>query len=342
MKRALCCLLIVLMPVVISTAIGSAAQTTNTEPECVATAGRICHLAVQITTEKARGAGTDDAVYFDIGPLAWRLNNPKHNDFEGGQVDQFDLPFSKDIKLTKDDILWRRLQKKGVFGFTGTSDGLDGAWHPERLVLIIDGVPEPAITIKERLNSSCWFWSESHTLEVRESYANARNFARSLRLQANDKLKSFDKFIGFATTPFKKIGISGWLDCPDSRECLQGQRCGTCGEMPKKVCATGQVSESATSTDGLATTDLKVSTIEFCRDGKMCSDQVELKDVDPVNQRYIRIEYRHKGRRVPKCGERVRVCGKLRWDTDKEGWWEIHPCGGADITFLEPAKDPCQ
>lgn len=340
MRRALCCLLIVLIPVVISTAIGSAARATKTESECVPTAGRICRLAVQISTEKARGAGTDDSVYFDIGPLAWRLNNPKHNDFVGGHVDQFDLPFSQDIKLAKDDILWRRLQKKGVFGLTGTSDGLDGAWHPERLVLIVDGVPEPAITIKEPLNSSCWFWSEPRAFNVRESYANATNFVRSLRMEQNCELKSFDKFIGFATTPFKKMGISGWLDCPDSRECSEGKRCQTCGEMPKKVCATGQVAASATSTDGLATIDLKVSKIEFCRDGKTCEDQVELKD--QVNQRFIRIEYRHKGRRVPKCGERVRVCGKLRWDTDKEGWWEIHPCSGEDITFLAPANDGCQ
>lgn len=309
---------------------------------CQPTAGRICRLAVEITTAKARGAGTDDAVYFDIGPLSWRLNNPKHNDFEGGHVDRFELPLSEKITLTKDDILWLRLQKKGLFGLNGTSDGVDGAWHPERLVLIVDGVPQPEVTMDASLNSSCWFWSAQRALNVRQSYANATNFARGLRMEQNCKLKSFDKFIGFATTPFKKMGISGWLDCPDSRECLQGKRCGTCGETPKKVCATGKVDASATSTDGLATIDLKVGRIEFCRDGKICSDQVELKDVDPVNQRFIRIEYKYKGRRVPQRDEEVRVCGRLRWDTDKEGWWEIHPRRCEDVSFMASGKNGCQ
>src|SRR5215813_9343141 len=88
--------------------------TRNKTDGCDPIGNRVCKLAVQITTRKDRGAGTDNAVYFDIGPLSWRLNNPGHNDFEGGRTDEFDISPPHDVLLTTDDILWLRLQKKGL------------------------------------------------------------------------------------------------------------------------------------------------------------------------------------------------------------------------------------
>ncbi|HSE30464.1 MAG TPA: hypothetical protein VLA93_02690 [Pyrinomonadaceae bacterium] len=70
---------------------GQSPQKSTKENDCKPVANRVCKLAVQITTLNGRGAGTDNAVYFDIGPLLWRLNNPGHNDFESGHTDEFDL-----------------------------------------------------------------------------------------------------------------------------------------------------------------------------------------------------------------------------------------------------------
>ena len=56
--------------------------------------------------------------------------------------------------------------------------------------------------------------------------------------------------------------------------------------------------------------------------------------------RYIRIEYDppflHAGwyAIVPREGERGRICGEVKWDTDDEGWYEIHPHHPAAITKL--------
>ena len=162
-------------------------------------------------------------------------------------------------------------------------------------------------------------------------------------MKPNGELKPFSRFIGFATTSLgKKMGVSGWLSCPDSRECLKGTRRNTCAESPKSVCVTGSVCASATSTDGLASIDLAVSKIEFCREVDGCADQVTLNDLDPVNQRYLRIEYRYKRHRVPKEKEQVRFCGRLRWDTDQEGWWEIHTDKCHDVHFLGSGKDGCR
>ena len=306
------------------TATAQSPQSKSAANTCVPTGKRICTLAVQITTAKNGGAGTDNAVYFDIGPLSWLLNKPGRNDFEAGNTDEFDISPPSGLTLTTDDILWLRLHKKGLGGVTGTGDGFAGAWHPEKVVLIVNGAPWRTANITEPLNSRCWFWSHAVAMQPRESYANAASFVRALRLQPQRELGSFSRFIGFATTTvFKKNGISGWLHCPDAIECQSGKRVKRCGNVPANVCAKGRVRAVGKSTDGFATIDLEVSKIEFCAEGRC--DEAVVKDLDAVNRRYLRIEYRHKRRRVPGCGEEVRMCGRLRWDTDKEGWWEIHP-----------------
>ena len=292
----------------------------NAASPCVPTGKRVCTLAVRITTAKDSGAGTHNAVYFDIGPLSWRLQK----DFKAGHTDEFDISPPTNLILTTDDILWLRLHKKGICGFSGTGDGLSGAWHPEKLDLIVNGALWKTAEIKEPLNSECWFWGEPVTMQPRQSYANATNFVRALRLQRQAELGPFSRFIAFATTIAKQSGISGWRKCPDETECQNGKRIKHCAEMPARVCASGHVLAVAKSTDGFATIDLDVTKIEFCDNVQPC-ESATVKDLDPVNRRFLRIEYRHKGRRVPCGGEDVRMCGRLLWDTDKEGWWEIHP-----------------
>jgi PLAT/LH2 domain len=316
---------------------------TSSQPneDCVSVGNRICKLTVEITTRKDRGAGTDNAVYFDIGPMSWRLNTAR-NDFESGGTDEFDISPPADLKLTTDDILWLRLHKKGLFGITGTRDGFDGAWHPEQVVLIVNGVPWPAANIDEPLNSRCWFWRKPVTMNPPNPYSNAANFARTLRLQPNQELRTVDKLSGFLTIGVKKLGISGWLNLPERMECLNGRPLRQQLNKPWSVCATGRVNASAKSTDGLGTIDLKVGKIEFCGEDGNCYDQAILKDLDAENRpRYLRAEYKYRGRTMPKKDEEVRLCGNLRWDTDKEGWWEIHPRNCQDVTFLSPKPQKC-
>jgi hypothetical protein len=40
--------------------------------------------------------------------------------------------------------------------------------------------------------------------------------------------------------------------------------------------------------------------------------------------------------RLPAQGERVRISGTVKWDTDYEWWYEIHPTGPEDVEFLQP------
>jgi len=303
--------------------------------KCLPDETHFCTLTVKITTEKGRGAGTDNAVYFDIGPIGWRLNTSHHNDFESGRVDVFELKTLDYKPIRKSDILWFRLQKKGLFGYTGFHDGFDGAWHPQTLEVSIDGQPRPIIRVDKPLNSKWWFWRGCPPNgRVVNPYSSAASFVRSLRIQQNKELSSIDKFTGFFTTPlFKKNGLSGWLKCMETREGSNSLG-NVCGSIPERVCARGTVyRKPGKSLDGLATIDLDVDEITFCRKGN-CTDRALRKNIDPERSRYLRVEYEHKANSVPAKDRKVRVCGELRWDTDREGWWEIHTHSKEDLLPL--------
>jgi hypothetical protein len=280
-----------------------------------------------VATSDIRGSGTDNAVYFDVGPWAWKLNKPFHNDFERGRTDRFSLKVPAGFALR--DILWLRLHKKGLLGVTGTRDGFTGAWHPKSITLLVNGTVYASSEVSTPLNSHYWFWTNLSGLD---RYAEPASFARSLRLKPNEKLSWIARATGFVTTPlFKKRGISGWLKCPEEQEDLSSVK--SCSRVPPRVCATGKVFRSpAISNDGFATIDLSLTVLEFCSEPESCSKRVELNDPrDPIGRRYLRVEYRHRKNRVPKKDEQVRICGRLLWDTDREGWWEIHPRDPNDV-----------
>jgi PLAT/LH2 domain-containing protein len=282
---------------------------------------KVNSLKVRIVTHRERGAGTDNAVYFDIGPLAWKLNKRFHNDFESGSDDTYELTVPDDF--TEDDILWLRLHKKGFAHFIGTRDGLTGAWHPKTVTLIINGTESKPVVVDDPLNSSCWYWRSP-----RSDRSGLDLFARSLRAIPNEKLRLFSKLSGFVTTVFKKNGISPWLPNPAVKECNHSGQ----STVPALVCATGEVLRKAHSTDGFETIDMNVAKVEACSgDIDNCPEVVW---VDPVHgfklRRYIRVENRHAHNRV-NVGKVTRICGTLRWDTDNEGWWEIHPRNANDL-----------
>jgi hypothetical protein len=278
-------------------------------------------LKVRIVTHRERGAGTDNTVYFDIGPLAWKLNKRFHNDFESGSDDTYELAVPHDF--TQDDILWLRLHKKGFACFIGTSDGLTGAWHPESVTLIVNGTESEPVLVDDPLNSSCWYW------RTPRSYRSGLDlFADSLRARPNAKLGFFSKLSGFITILFKKNGISPWLSNPAVKECKRAGQ----PPVPALVCATGEVLRKAHSTDGLETIDMTVVKIESCT-GKIdnCAETVFVDAAHGFKLlRYIRVENRHAHNRVD-VKKVVRICGTLRWDTDNEGWWEIHPRNAKDL-----------
>jgi PLAT/LH2 domain len=262
-------------------------------------------LSVHIKTSNEYGAGTANDVYFDIGGLGWELLTNGDNDFNGGHtyVRSLDLPFP----LTPADVVWLRLAKKGVFGVTGSWDGIDGAWKPESLTVIVNqgDVDQEELTfnINRILDEGRPSWLRA----LRPDYTLAEAFAHTLRFGPNIAISGLSELLAAGTTLlFKDTGVSGWdpTSFPDST-------------------ATGVVIRTpAWSDDGFATIDLKLTNLrvgatDFMLDGFHGVDHT----------RYLRIELLDFLYLAHTIGDkqRVQISGSVKWDTDSEGWYEIHP-----------------
>ncbi|MFJ7681135.1 hypothetical protein [Peribacillus butanolivorans] len=285
---------------------------------------RIYSLAVRVVTSSDFRAGTDNEVYFDVGPLGWKLFS-EDNDFERGDNRTYDLDLHG-LELYTDDLVWLRLHKKGSLGVSGTTDFPDGNWKPESIHLIVNGREYFSARVDEWLNSSRNFW-----VKFIRSYEDKELFVRTLRMLPNYALSNGDEKIAWVSTIFKRAGISGWLK-PNV----------TGGPNINRATAIGKVLRMpGKSTDGLATIDLQLEAIEI-NGSRYFVDGLKTRGISL--QRYIRVEYQYKRAwpnaseelDVPSNGQRMRISGEIWWDTDEEGWYEIHPAGPEDLEWLAP------
>lgn len=276
----------------------------------------ISSLKLRIITCDEPGAGTKDTVYFDIGPLAWKLKKTGRNNFKRRADYLYELKLPPGIELYPDDILWLRLEKKGFAGFTGMPDGFGGRWMPCRIQLFLNNQPDAdfSFEIKQWLDRRHPVWKR----EVREFHPDTfeERFARSLRLLPNRGFSGLGGFltnsIGILTTLLKKAGLSGWRS-----EHVMAYVTGTVIRPPNK------------STDGLASIDLMVESLEIN------SHSFIFDGLHGINHpRFIRAEYKHRGNPLPGNCQRVRIYGEIKWDTDQEGWYEVHPRKAHHVEIL--------
>lgn len=272
----------------------------------------ITNLQILVVTADAANAGTNNSVWFDIGPYGWKLSSST-NDFERGDRRIYPLPLPESPRLNLEDIVRLRLEKKGIFGWRGAPDGLDGGWLPKEVVLIVNGKPYIASTVDTWLTRTNPEW----LLNVNPALSAAERFVRSLRVVPNGHLNLFDRAIGGLTNQFKNFGVSGWIS-----QSLPVTR------------VTGKIIRSTQSTDFFRTIDLELETIDV--GGQVFT----LDGVHGIpHQRYIRVEWLHPWI-IPiplpdlNRGGRIGVTGVVTWDTDQEGWFEIHPRNDNDVTVL--------
>jgi hypothetical protein len=149
-----------------------------------------------------------------------------------------------------------------------------------------------------------------------------RRVARNLRIQPEHEGGGIEQEISRYTTVFKNLGISGWKDYPQ----LPLQSAEVDGTL---------VHRPSPGQDKYVSLDLRVEqlsdgqqSIEFDANGGFFQD------------RFIRIEYQHVSANGSddtrykqwSIGDRLKVKGRLRWDTDRGGFYEIHPGGSSDIS----------
>jgi hypothetical protein len=142
-------------------------------------------------------------------------------------------------------------------------------------------------------------------------HLNDENYiVHHLSMTSQPRLSAFDEFIAFLSTPFKRLGISGWT----KTSCSAG--------------GVGQIKQIGLSTDGFITIDVWITNISVsCNHGTTVGTTTSVN-----NKRYIRLEVEpdtepHEYfRRTPfKESETIFFQGPILIDRDGDGFYEVHP-----------------
>jgi hypothetical protein len=156
-------------------------------------------------------------------------------------------------------------------------------------------------------------------------------FVNRLRVTQARASKHADEYIAGASTVFKNLGISGWQSGPVKH----AEIVGTLYHPP------------SAGTDDCVSLDLDVERVVVGR--KWLGLKENAFDIGTSggvpHHRYIRIEYAHRSTGGQddaryegwKVGDKLRVAGPVRWDTDREGFFELHPTRAQDVTVVPSA-----
>jgi hypothetical protein len=118
---------------------------------------------------------------------------------------------------------------------------------------------------------------------------------------------------------FKKEDISGWEDGPVATAEVEGRL----------------INPPSPGSDGYVSLDLDVSQLSAG------GQTVTFDPSGNLPHRYLRVEYLHRDLNGHDdvayqnwhVGDKLRAVGRVRWDTDKQGFYEVHPAYG-NVTRL--------
>ena len=285
---------------------------------------KISSLSVKIKTSDEPGSGTTSEVWFDIGCRAWNLKTK----FPVSSEQIIDIPIAmpEPLSLSFEDIIFIRLEKKGINGWTNAPDNLlddrntpidgilgPGEWKPKSIALIINGVEYKEIAINVCLKRNNPFW-----IHWIRQLAPEDQFVWRLRADKNPEGGRLEEDIARFTTIFKKMGISGW---DDSVPVTSAKVTGVLRNRPSP------------GTDGYVSLDLEIRKIVV---NSVLYD-LDADDNKISHHRYIRIEYLHGADQRFKNwakGNLFEIEGHVRWDTDKNGFYELHPIKPEQVLFI--------
>jgi hypothetical protein len=190
-----------------------------------------------------------------------------------------------------------------------------------RVSLIVNGREFATFSVNDRLMQGHPSWTG-----LFKTFPPEEQFARGLRVNLGRQNSSFDEEIARLTGIFKDLNVSGWQNGP-----IQTAR--VVGKLQ---------SPPSDSKDGFATLDLELERVE-ARGAMFVLDGAH----GVRHKRYLRIEYKHRTSNGSDDsrfkswhpGDRLAVSGQVLWDTDRNGFYEIHPDSSSQVKVLSPADD---
>jgi hypothetical protein len=286
---------------------------------------QVTSISVRVKTGDVNLAGTDNNVYFSVGPMGWQLLK-SGNQFERNADETYPLAINTS-DFYADQIVYMRLEKKGNSDWHGASDFPDGEWYPDFVTMTINNKYTITKYIRRWISSpQDPIWEE--VVQPSKVTSPTNKFLNTLKITPNDPAVKGITTACFNTNNGKRKGISGWLPTG----------------LPN-ICATGiVVQRPPLSSDALATIDIRLESVTI--NGQTISYPIS-------TPRYIRIEYpvvpipgcfcefcslaginferdlMIAYGTLPDAGRRVTFCGAVKWDTDEAGHYEIHPQPGS-------------
>jgi hypothetical protein len=288
-------------------------------------------------------------VWLDLGFKSWDLTATPTS---GGQT-----PFKKrggtdrweNLLLppgevfTTDDLFEIRIEKKGLGNWTHAEDGIDGGWMPEEVSLFVNGkkyiATLPILPQGEQLDKDRPAWRH-----LFKPLSTEDRFLWGLRVEPMAGGSSrLDELISGVTTIAKQYHISGWQDGP-IRQYRQNDQL-TTDDAVKQDQQISHASLVGTlinppspGTDGYVSLDLNLEGIKIYYSGGEIKEYQVNAAAGVPHHRYIRVEYLRIKQGEPdddryksenwKVGDRFYAEGKIQWDTDRGGFYEIHPDRG--------------
>jgi hypothetical protein len=289
-------------------------------------------------------------VWLDLGFKAWDLTATPTSGGQApfkkaGAIDRWEnLPLPASDTFTTDELFELRIEKKGLGNWTHAEDGIEGGWIPEAVTLFVNGKqfggPLPILPSGEQLDKDRPAWRH-----LFKPFTAEERFVWGLRVEPIAGGSSrFDELISGLTTLAKKHHISGWQDGPIKQ--YRPNDYLTTDDAVKQdppiahaVVVGRLINPPSPGTDGYVSLDLELEEIGvYDTSGKLTEYPVKTAAGVP-HSRYIRVEYfrikpgesdddRYKSENW-KVGERFYAEGRILWDTDRSGFYEVHPDRGA-------------
>jgi hypothetical protein len=195
-----------------------------------------------------------------------------------------------------------------------------GQWKIDRVVLIVNGHDLVTFDVGDTLKQRHAEWS--HT--VRQMPAGEQ-FVNGLRVNVNKASTVADERLARVTTLFKLSDISGWKGAPVSTARGVGSL----------------VNPPSPGDDGFVSLDLELELIETMNNGFVLDGNSGI-----GHKRYIRVEYKNRDasgnvderyKNWP-VGTRLIVEAPVFWDTDRDGFYELHPDSPGQVDPLKPGE----
>lgn len=224
------------------------------------------------------------------------------------------------------DVAQKGLQEAQRLASALPAIGIDvphpNQWKPKQLTVTVNGRVFGTYNIDERLKAGHSSW-----VRLVRPMTPGEQFVRTLRAFPNGASAHSAEYIAGASTVFKNLGISGWKPGPVSHATVDGRL----------------IHQPSCGSDGYVSLDLEVSKVTVGRKFiGLLPNSIAVNTNDVPHPRFIRIEYLRIDRRGHaderytrwRVGDKFEVSGPVEWDTDKSGFFELHPVGEKAVRLV--------